>query len=109
MNDGDDDFLGVAYHEAGHAVVALAFGLWVARVEIFPEDHSGATDVEPADHLPIEDRIALCVGGMNANDMFNAPMHDLATFGDHVLVLKLIKNADDADGDVLRDKGHQRA
>ena len=48
-----------------------------------PEDHSGATDVEPADHLPIEDRIALCVGGMNATDMFNAPMHDLAIFGDH--------------------------
>ena len=36
-------------------------------------------------------------------------MHDLATFGDHVLVLELIKNVDDADGNVLRDKGHQRA
>jgi hypothetical protein len=49
----------VADHEAGHAVVALALGLRVARVEVVPEDHSGATDVEPADHLPIEDRIAL--------------------------------------------------
>lgn len=47
MNDGDDDFLGVAYHEAGHAVVALALGLRVARVEVVPEDHSGATDVGP--------------------------------------------------------------
>jgi hypothetical protein len=45
---------------------------------------------------------------MNANDMFNAPMHDLAIFGDHVLVLELFKNVD-ADDDILRGKRHQRA
>ena len=105
----DDGLRGVAHHEAGHAVVALALGLCVARVEIFNEDSSGGTDVENADHLPIVDRIAICVAGMNANHMFNAPTHELAAFQDHVRVRNLILDIDEADGDVLRDEGHQRA
>jgi hypothetical protein len=65
--------------------------------------------VQRADHLSIEDRIAICVGGMNANDMFDAPTHELAAFEDHVRVLHLLKDVAEADSDVLRQKGHQRA
>lgn len=106
----DDGLRSVAYHEAGHAVVALALGLKVARVEIFHEDFSGGTDVESAYHLSIEDRIAICVAGMAAAKMFNAPpSHELANMGDHGLVIELLYDIDEASGDELRDKGHQRA
>ena len=106
----NDGLRGVAYHEAGHAVVALALDLRVARVEIFDEDYSGATDVvDQTDHLPVEDRIALCVAGMNANWMFKAPTHELAFFQDYGCVQELISDIDEAEGDVLEDKGHQRA
>ena len=49
MNDGDDYFLGVAYHEAGHAVVALALGLRVARIEILQK----TIQVPPTSSQPI--------------------------------------------------------
>jgi hypothetical protein len=105
----DDGLRGTAYHEAGHAVVALALGLKVARVEIFDADNSGGTDVWNADHLPIEDRVAICAAGMNATHMFEAPMHELASFGDHALIMNLLADVAEAEGDVLRDNGHQRA
>jgi ATP-dependent Zn protease len=107
----DDDLRSVAFHEAGHAVVALALDLKVARVEIVQDDYSGGTDIENSDHLPLMDRIAICVAGMNAAEMFDAlPSHDLANFGDHGLVMTLLTDIDDeAEADALRDQGHQRA
>jgi ATP-dependent Zn protease len=48
----DAGLRGVAYHEAGHAVVALALGLRVERVQIFGVD-LGKTDLAPTDHLPL--------------------------------------------------------
>jgi ATP-dependent Zn protease len=104
-----DGLRGAAYHEAGHAVVALALGLRVERVEIFDEDNSGSADVEPAKHLPLVDRLAICLAGINANHMFKAPMHELAGFQDHVMVRKLVSDIPETEGDILRDKGHQRA
>lgn len=106
----DDGLRSVAIHEAGHAVVALALGLKVARVEIVHDDHSGGTDVENADDLPLVDRIAICVAGMNAAEMFDAPpSHELADFGDHGQVVTLLSDIDEAEGDALRGRGHQRA
>lgn len=106
----DDGLRSVAYHEAGHAVVALALGLKVARVEILHEDYSGGTDIDNANDLPIEDRIAICVAGMAATKMFDAPpCHELANMGDHGRVIELLYDIDEATGDDLRDKGHERA
>ena len=85
----DDGLRGVAFHEAGHAVVALALGLPVARVEIFHEDNSGVTDIAGADGLPLVDHIALFVAGMNAEKMFDAPTHKSAGGGDRANVREL--------------------
>jgi ATP-dependent Zn protease len=112
MSNGDEDYRGVAYHEAGHAVVMLALHLEVGRVFI-REDHSGETepaDPDAAGHLPLVDRIAICVAGMNAARMFDAPpSHDLANAGDHGKVIELLKDVDDATACELRQKSHQRA
>lgn len=105
----DDGWRGVAYHEAGHAVVALALGLHVAGVEIFAEDNSGRAEVAPSGHLTLVDRLAICLAGINANEMFDAEMHELAGFQDHVMVMKLVSSIPEAEGDVLREQGHQRA
>ncbi len=106
----EDGLRGVAFHEAGHAVVALALGLPVARVEVFEDDHSGATDIVPSDHLPLVDQIAICVAGMNASEMFDAPiLHEYANISDHGRVMGLLRDIAEAEGDVLRDAGHQRA
>ncbi|MEY9394354.1 ATP-dependent Zn protease [Bradyrhizobium japonicum] len=106
----DDALRGVAFHEAGHALVAMALGLHVARVEIIEEDHSGGTDAEDPQHLPIEDQIAICVAGMAAEEMFDAPSsHELAHMGDHGRVIELLDGIDEVAGNELRDRGHQRA
>jgi hypothetical protein len=84
-------------------------GLRVGRVEIFDKDHSGGADIEPANHLPLVDRLAICLAGINANDMFEAPMHELAEFGDHVMVYELVSDIPEPESDVLREQGHQRA
>jgi hypothetical protein len=106
----DDGLRGVAFHEAGHAVVALALGSKVGRVEIFHEDYSGAADIVSADDLPMADQIAICVAGMAAGEMFDAlAFHEYANNGDHGMVIELLEDRDEAESDVLRIKGYQRA
>jgi hypothetical protein len=58
----------------------------------------------------MEDQIAICVAGMASEKMFDTPVfHEIAHFGDHILVVELLKGIDEATADALRDKGHQRA
>jgi ATP-dependent Zn protease len=105
----DDGLRGVAYHEAGHAVVALALDLRVTRVENFHANNSGETDAENADHLPIADRIAIFVAGIQANKMFKVPIHGRAAFSRPILCSRTDFRYGQTAGDVLCDKGHQRA
>jgi hypothetical protein len=104
----DAGLRGVAYHEAGHAVVALALGLRVERVQIFGVD-LGKTDVAPTDHLPLVDRLAIAVAGIDANHMFKAPMSMRASNGDRARVWELVKHLPKAESDAARNKGHERS
>jgi hypothetical protein len=74
------DRLAAAYHEAGHAVVALSLGLSVGRVEIAidGDDAKGTTDIAGTSGLPLVDQLAICAAGMEAQERFNAPTHDAA-------------------------------
>lgn len=60
-----------AYHEAGHAVVALALGWQVQRVSILPKQESlGRCEFQQGRHRPTEDwlerRILIALGGIAA-------------------------------------------
>jgi hypothetical protein len=79
-----------AYHEAGHVVVAQFLGLTVREVEI-EEDGSGRADIRHAAHLPLVDQIALCVAGIEAQELFNCPLHQHAALGDYLKVRKLAR------------------
>ena len=53
-----------AIHEAGHAVVAWALGLKLGRIRIAIDGDptkGGAEIEEDQDHLPLIDRLAICV------------------------------------------------
>ncbi len=70
-----------AVHEAGHAVVMSALGLSVGEIEIGVDgdDTKGRTDLLCSDeHLPIIDRIAICVAGIDAQHIFECPTQELA-------------------------------
>jgi ATP-dependent Zn protease len=69
------DRRGAAYHEAGHAVVAWALGLQIGEIEIAigGDDAKGNAEIENDEGLPLIDRLAICVAGMEAQDLFSAP------------------------------------
>ena len=72
----DENLRDAAYHEAGHVVVARFFGLTVGEVEI-GEDGSGRANISSAERLPLVDQIAVCVAGIEAQELFNCPVMNM--------------------------------
>ena len=97
-----------AYHEAGHVVVARFLGLTIGRVEI-EEDGSGRADIRHAEHLPLVDQIAICVAGIEAQELFNCPMHQHAALGDYLRVRELLAGLTDTESYEHRQAGYLRA
>jgi hypothetical protein len=97
-----------AYHEAGHVIVARFLGLTVREVRI-EEDGSGRADISSAEHLPLVDQIAVCVAGIEAQELFNCPMHDHAALGDYLKVRELMSGLTDAESYEHRQAGYLRA
>src|ERR1700693_5800817 len=82
--------MATAYHEAGHAVVALALGRPVARVSILPDrEHLGLCAFGKGVFRPSEDwlerEILIALGGIAAearhtgNHSWDAAAYDLVT------------------------------
>ena len=103
-----DNLRDAAYHEAGHVVVARFLGLSVREVEI-GEDGSGRANISSAERLPLVDQIALCVAGIEAQELFNCPMHDHAALGDYKKVRGLLAGLADLESYEYRQAGYLRA
>jgi ATP-dependent Zn protease len=89
----NDDRRGAAYHEAGHAVVAWALGLQIGLIVIGidRDDARGGTDIDSdQSHLSQIDRIAICVADLEAQELFQAPLHDLTALRDLSMVIEII-------------------
>jgi len=101
-----------AIHEAGHAVVAWSFNLPVGAIWVSAEDASGGTRIGPAGHLKLEEQIAVrCAGGI-AEEVFECPGHELATFQDNVAIMKLLGEhgfTEENGGPALRARGYDIA
>ena len=97
-----------AYHEAGHVVVARFLGLTIGRVEI-EEDGSGRADIRDAEHLPLVEQIAVCVAGIEAQELFHCPVHQHAALGDYLKVRELVAGLSDAESYEYRQAGYLRA
>jgi ATP-dependent Zn protease len=103
---------GTAYHEAGHAVVAWALGLPVRTIRVRIDDAGGGIEIGPADHLSLIEQVAVCSAGSAAEEVFECSAHELASFNDHVKVLKLIEAngvSEEEHGPALRDDGYNCA
>ena len=76
-----DDYLrAMAFHEAGHAVVAWSLNLRVESIHI-SEIGAGnsATKTFPPDHLPLlQDQLTTLAAGLEAEWAFNWPLHEHA-------------------------------
>jgi ATP-dependent Zn protease len=101
---------GTAYHEAAQAVVACALGLEVRQIYICDDDESGGTEISTDQtHLPIEDRIAVCVAGIAAKPIFAFTMSSSAERADVALMAALLINVDEKLHPHLKEAGHRRA
>jgi hypothetical protein len=104
----DDLLRGAAFHEAGHFVVAREFGLPVGEIEI-GDDGSGRSQIGSAVHLPLIDQIALCVAGIEAQELFNCHTHVLAAAADYGMVIGLLDGLTEAESLEHRDAACLRA
>ncbi len=87
-----DDYLwGMAFHEAGHAVVAWSLNL---RVESICIREIGAgnseTKTDPPDHLPLMDQLATLAAGLEAGQAFNRPLPEHAGDRDRLMAITLV-------------------
>lgn len=104
-----DDLRGAAFHEAGHVVVAQFFGLPVGEVEI-RDDGAGKADIGLDDHLPLIDRIALCVAGIVSQELFNCRhTHELAAAHDYAKVIELVEGLTELESLQGRTAAYRRA
>jgi ATP-dependent Zn protease len=99
----------VAYHEAGHAIVAWSMDLEVFAVRIRPIGTDSETEWSLDDHLPLTDRLALCVAGEVAGWLFGCHLPRKALRSDHEDARELLHEvaADDPVEELAR--GYLRA
>jgi hypothetical protein len=111
IDNGYGDRYGASAHEAGHVVVARAFGLKTRSmaVGIDGDDAAGIAEIEDARHLPLVDQIAICSAGADAQRMLNAPTHEIAAFSDMVRISNLLDHHSEEEGEALRYAAYRRS
>ena len=88
-----DDYLrGLAFHEAGHAVVAWSLNLRVETIYIreIGAGSSGTKTAQP-DHLPLIDQLATLAAGVEAEREFKSPLPEHAGDRDRLMAIILIR------------------
>ena len=101
---------GMAFHEAGHAVVAWALGLPVGDIYVRKMgEGDGGAQIGCADALSFIDRLAVCFAGTQAASVFNAPQPEGMGDKDISMVMNLLSGTCETHGAMLRDQGRARA
>jgi len=98
-------------HEAGHVVVAWAFGLKTRAmaVGVNGDDSAGKAEIEDASHLPVVDQIAISSAGIDAQELLGAPTNEIAGFSDMVKIKNVVDEYEEEEGEVLRYAGYRRS
>jgi ATP-dependent Zn protease len=104
---------GVAFHEAGHAIVAWSLGLPVGTIEIRDHDGGGSTQAGYADgcadDLSTVDQIAVSTAGKEAELIFEAPTETWRGNRDNEKILNLTSRLSDGERETVRHAGQKRA
>jgi hypothetical protein len=73
------------------------------------DDTAGEAEIETNTHLPLVNRIAICSAGLDAQEMLDAPIHDLGAFMDMNSIRILVEVYPDDEGEALRYAGYRRS
>jgi ATP-dependent Zn protease len=105
-----DQLRGLAFHEAGHAVVAWSLNLRVHDIhirDIGVGDSETKTDL--ADHLSLTDQLAICLAGEKAGKLFECPLPSWVSGKDREKVLILLLGLASREDEMQRVQGYARA
>ena len=108
MTNSGSELVGAAYHEAGHVLVALHFGLDVGLIVVRENGDSG-TNLSSTEHLPLLDRVAVCMGGGAAQQHFQAPATKQAMMADYAIIHDLTPEMTDEEREEAIEKAFIRA
>jgi hypothetical protein len=88
-----DQLRGAALHEAGHAIVARAFGLTIITIEIGigGDDAKGEVKTSSEHHLPRIDRLTIYAAGVEAQELFECPTNYQAGADDFGKMIELLE------------------
>lgn len=102
---------GAAFHEAGHIVVAWSLGLAVgcAEIAVGGDDSKGTAEVQNAGHMDLLDQLAICAAGLEAQELFDAPTHEGAGWGDYGKMVELLGHLEEEVQVRMMHQGHGRA
>jgi hypothetical protein len=98
----------LAFHEAGHAIVAWALGAHVVFVEIDLATGNGGSRSSIFDCDQIKN-LAVCVAGCRAEHLLDAPTLRKTKIGDFRLMRELLKRLPEAERRVARERGYRLA
>ena len=108
--DAAEHLKGMAYHEAGHAVVAWALGLPIGNVYVRKMgEGDGGAQIACVYTLSFVDRLAVCLAGIQAAFVFNAQQPEGMGGRDIGMVMNLLSGTCETHGAMLRDQGRARA
>jgi len=106
----DSDLRATGYYESGHAVVAWSLNLRVHNVSIRADNvRAGETNTDPANHLPIEDQLAILVAGREAAHIFDAQAHPSKSHADMERQFELLNGRPEQEQFALIHEAHERA
>jgi ATP-dependent Zn protease len=108
MTRPDNCVIGAAYHEAGHILVSLHYGTAVGKI-VVRENGDVDKDVSSIEHLPLLDRVAVCMAGGAAQQHFQTPVSDRAMRADYVTVRNFTPEMTDEERERAIEKGFVRA
>jgi ATP-dependent Zn protease len=101
---------GMAFHEAGHAVVAWSLKLPVGDIHIRGIGAgNGSAQVGSTDHLPLIDRIAVCFAGIEAGEVFHSPQPSWAGNEDKRVAFEILYDEPEDQAQQVWHRGGARA
>ena len=88
-----DDYLwGMAFHEAGHAVVAWLLNLRVESICICEIGAGNSqTKTDAPDHLSLMHQLATLATGLEAGRVFNRPLPEEVGYRDRLMAITLVR------------------
>jgi hypothetical protein len=110
LSDAAGYLRAMAFHEAGHAVVAWSLDLPVGDIYIrgIGEGNGGA-QIGGVENLSFIDRIAVCFAGIEAGKVFQSPQPSWAGNADCGMAFSLLTGMPEDHAEWLWDRGAARA